>query len=343
MEWKVRIAVYAVIGALLLTLALCSARGVGNIISGKVVSMTSYDVPEVEANADDAGSLPENGSEMLIYNRNLFNQKAEASEAEPEAEVEETEPSEIIEEIASDGQRPVLTDLRILLKGTQVGSDPAYSLAMVMPLEGGNDARMLYLGEGSDILGEARIIKIVRNRIYMHRTTQGDRLEYLDTRTTEEDLDEAKKSLEKAAAAEKVAAERATAAAEKAKKSVSGTAEIVKRTAPDTYEVSRDAIEAIRKNPNSLKNNAQYGAMPKVQPVYKNGNIGGFRLLGVDNGSIYAQLGLKSGDTIVDVNGQTIDGPQKAMALLEALKPGQTVGLKINRAGQEKTLKFSFK
>ena len=83
--------------------------------------------------------------------------------------------------------------------------------------------------------------------------------------------------------------------------------------------------------------------MPKVQPVYKNGNIGGFRLLGADNESIYAQLGLKSGDTIVDVNGQTIDGPQKAMALLEALKPGQTVGLKINRAGQEKTLKFSFK
>ena len=102
-------------------------------------------------------------------------------------------------------------------------------------------------------------------------------------------------------------------------------------------------MEAIRKNPNSLKNNPQYGAMPKVQPVYKNGNIGGFRLLGVESGSIYSQLGLKSGDTIIDVNGQAIEGPQQAMALLDALKPGQDIGLKINRSGQEKTLTFQLK
>ena len=111
----------------------------------------------------------------------------------------------------------------------------------------------------------------------------------------------------------------------------------------DTYEVSREAVEAIRKNPNALKNNSEYGAMPKVQPVYKNGNIGGFRLLGVESGSIYSQLGLKSGDTIIDVNGQAIEGPQQAMALLDALKPGQDVKLKINRAGSEKILTFQVK
>ncbi len=347
MESRIRLAVTLTIGALLLCIALIAAKTVGNIIARKIAELTPYEIGHAEAEKPAAEGTADDGSDVLIYNRNLFNQKSAQGEAEEEKK-EEAEPEEpaIIEEIASDGTRPTLTDLRMLLNGTQVASDPAYSIAMLMPLDGGNDARMMYLSEGSDVMGEARIVKIVRNRVYMTRTTQGDRLEYIDTRTTEEDLAEAKKALEKQAEKEKAAEqqrEKEKAAAEKANKAGDAGGEIVRKLGNDTYEVSREVVEAIRKNPNSLKNSSKYGAMPKVQPVYKGGNIGGFRLLGIESDSVYARLGLKSGDTIIDVNGQTIDGAQKAMALVDALKPGQTAAMKINRAGQEKTLTFQFK
>ena len=342
MNSRIRLAIALGVVAMLLLTAVCGARGVGNIIAQKVVAMTPYDVPPVKSQDDEAQKSPDDAYDVLVYNRNLFNQKSVQDEAEPEPEPISDDDA-LVEEIAVDGSRPVLTDLRVSLKGTQVASDPAYSLALIMPLDDGADARMQYLGEGGMIWGEGRIVRIVRNRIYMVRTTQGDRLEYLDTRTTEEELAEAKKAFEKAAESQKVAEKAAEKAAEKGKEKTGGGTELVKKIGTDSYEVSREVVDAIRKNPNSLKNNAQFGKMPKVQPVYKGGNIGGFRLLGVDSNSVYAQLGLKSGDTIIDVNGQTIDGPQTAMALLDALKPDQNVGLKINRAGQEKTLTFSFK
>lgn len=346
MDTRIRLAVYVSIGVLLLGTAVAGARGVGNIVSQKIVEITPYDVKVQDAVAAPDGARQDDGAEMLVYNRNLFNQKGGAGEPEVEEEpVDEEEP--LIEEIASDGTRPVLTDLRVLLKGTQVASDPAYSLAMMMPLDNGNDARMMYLSEGSEVLEEARIVKIVRNRVYMTRMTAGDRLEYLDIRTTEEDLADAKKSMERVAEKEKAAQTAKERAAEKAERdrnnAAAASAELVRKLGNDTYEVSREVVEAIRKNPNALKNSAKYGKMPQVQPVYRGGNIGGFRLLGIENDSVYAKLGLKSGDTIIDVNGQTIDGPQKAMALFDALKPDQNVGIRINRAGQEKTLTFNFK
>ena len=348
MESRVRLAVTITIVALIIGVALMAAKSVGNVIARKIVDVTPFELSSVGNEIEAESPVAEDdGSDVLIYNRNLFNQHNEEGETE-EVKAEETTPEEpeVLEEIAGDGTRPVLTDLRMLLHGTQVASDPTYSLAMLMPLDGGNDARMMYLSEGSDVMGEARIIKIVRNRVYMVRTTQGDRIEYIDTRTTEEDLAEAKKAFEKYAEKEKAAEQRAKdaqAAADKAKVADAGSGEIVRKIGADTYEVSREVVEAIRKNPNSLKNSSKYGAMPKVQPVYKGGNIGGFRLLGIESDSVYAQLGLKSGDTIIDVNGQTIDGPQKAMALVDALKPDQNVSMKINRAGQEKTLTFQFK
>lgn len=355
MDSKIRLAVRIGIAALLVLTAVVAARSVGNIISEKIVAVTPYEISEtkpVEGQSFDINPGDDNSAELLMYNRNLFNQKAvgDDSEAEAEAEVPEVEVEDaVIEEIVGDGKRPVLTDLRVLLMGTQVASDPAYSVAMLMPLEGGADARMQYLQEGGTLLEEAKIIKIVRNRVYMERTTQNNRLEYIDTRTTEEDLAEAKKNLEKVAEKEKAAAAAAEKEKEKAAavaandKTAAAATELVKKIDTDTYEVSSEALLNIKKNPNSLKNNPEYGKMPTAQPVYKNGGIGGFRLLGVESGSIYSQIGLKSGDTIIDVNGQAIEGPQQAMALLDAIKPGQSVGLKINRSGQEKTLTFQLK
>ena len=354
MDSRVRLIVRIAIAAMVVLIAFLSARGIGNLIGQKVTSITPYKLNVTNAEnikVESKLAIPLEDVEGLVYNRNLFNQKAIASsEPEPVEETPVIDEPEVIEEIVGDGIRPVLTDMRVLLVGTQVASIPAYSIAMFMPLDGGAEARMVYLNEGDTLLKEARILKIVRNRVFMERTTQNNRLEYIDTRTTEQDLNDAKVAIEKQVEKEKQAEkvrEKAAAEAEKktadADAATAAPAEVVRKVGTDTYEVSRDVVEKIRKNPNSLKNNADYGPLPKVQPVHSGGKIGGFRLLGIESNSVYAQLGLKSGDTIIDVNGQQVDGPQKAMALFDALKPGQDIGIKINRGGQEKTLTFQLK
>lgn len=350
MDSRVRLIVRIVMAAVGVLIAVLAASGIGNIIGKKVAVITPYQVNVIdESEIKIEADAVQEDNESLLFNRNLFNQKGTSEEPDEPDEVPEiVEEVEVLEEIAGDGVRPVLTDMRVLLVGTQVANIPAYSIAMFMPLEGGADARMVYLNEGDMLLKEARILKIVRNRVYLERTTQNNRLEYIDTRTTEQDLNDAKVALEKQAEKDKQAEKlREKAAADAEKKTADAAApastEVVKKVGTDTYEVSRDVVEQIRKNPNSLKNNSAYGPLPKVQPVYKGGNIGGFRLLGIENGSVYAQLGLKSGDTIIDVNGQQVDGPQKAMALFDALNPGQDIGIKINRSGQEKTLTFKLK
>ncbi len=343
MDSKVRLAVHIAMAVAVIVTAVLAARGVGNIVAEKLVKVTPYGIGEMPASTGEQQANDDN-SDLLMYNRNLFNQKAGQSDDEEPSTPTETveEIPEEVQEIAVDGKHPVLTDLRVLLKGTQVASDPAYSVALFMPLEG-TDARMQYLLEGDQLLNEAKILRIVRNRVYMLRTTQGDRLEYIDTRTTEEDLAEAKKVIEKIKVAESKPAPEAKPA-EPAKAAAPGeiSADQIKKVGADTYEIPHDTLAQIRKNPNVLKN-PKYGAIPQIQPVYKGGGINGFRLLNVQGDSLYAQLGIKSGDTLLDVNGKQLDNLQNAMALFDTLSPGEDIKIKINRAGAEKTLTFHLK
>ncbi|MDX9724535.1 MAG: PDZ domain-containing protein, partial [Myxococcota bacterium] len=97
--------------------------------------------------------------------------------------------------------------------------------------------------------------------------------------------------------------------------------------------------EAVRSNPKILQD-PKYGAPPQIQPVYGGGTVKGFRVLNVQSGSIYSSLGIQTGDTIVDVNGQIVDNPQKALSFFDQLGPGADVAVKINRKGRLKTLTY---
>ncbi len=122
---------------------------------------------------------------------------------------------------------------------------------------------------------------------------------------------------------------------------------IIKKVDSETYEVSREFVEQIFNNPGLLDNNPAYGPMPKATPVYASGKISGIRLLGVEENSIYAQLGLQSGDVITGVNGQQVDDNQNIMlmvkALIDALDSGQDIVVRISRLGMEKSQTYKVK
>ncbi|MFA5623889.1 MAG: type II secretion system protein GspC [Bradymonadales bacterium] len=329
MNSRIRIAVALVAFVLLVGASYFIAKGVSAFISQKLVALTPYEVSALPATAPTDFDAYEDKT-LLLYNRNLFNQKG-GMEDEPPQEPEPVVEHEEAPVEALGGDRPILTSLKIKLLGTQVASDARYSLAMIGLLDE-PIAQPLVLGVGGEVLNEAVVVGIVRNKVYFRRHSHGNRIEYIDIDTTAEDVAAAA-----ASAPPPTPAKVAKPEGEPAKAIVD--ASVIKRVGPDTYAIPRATAEEVRRNPKVLQD-PKFGAIPKLQPVYKKGAISGYRLLDVAPDSIYSQLGIRSGDTLLDINGQQLDNPQKAMSFFDQLQPGQDVGIKINRNGQERTLTY---
>lgn len=69
----------------------------------------------------------------------------------------------------------------------------------------------------------------------------------------------------------------------------------------------------------------------------------GFKLTKIESGSIYAQLGLKNGDIIQKVNGDTPKSLDAFGTFLSKTKPGDKIDLLVERQGKEETLHYTIK
>jgi general secretion pathway protein C len=81
-------------------------------------------------------------------------------------------------------------------------------------------------------------------------------------------------------------------------------------------------------------------AVPYITPG-SGGEVSGFKLVAIKEGSIYEKLGLVRGDIIKGVNGEPVDSPQKAMELYQALKSSDEIKLDISRDGSSTTLNYN--
>jgi type II secretion system protein C len=75
-----------------------------------------------------------------------------------------------------------------------------------------------------------------------------------------------------------------------------------------------------------------------LNPVAVYGRPIGIRISPIEPGGIFAELGLKTGDIITAVNGETIKKPEEAIALLERIREGGEFD--INIEGSRHTRKF---
>ncbi len=92
-----------------------------------------------------------------------------------------------------------------------------------------------------------------------------------------------------------------------------------------------------------LKNLPELLQQARAVPVFIPGSneIDGFKLLDIQAGSIYEDLGLKMGDTIKEVNGQKVTSPAKAMELYNQLRNEGHFEFIISRDGQDQTMNYS--
>ncbi|WP_457639349.1 PDZ domain-containing protein [Persephonella sp.] len=77
-----------------------------------------------------------------------------------------------------------------------------------------------------------------------------------------------------------------------------------------------------------------------IQPVVRNGETVGFIFRYVKPNSLLYNLGLRSGDMIVSVNGRSIKTVEEAFKIYNILRNESTVEVVIKRKGREKTLIF---
>ncbi|MCB9073500.1 MAG: PDZ domain-containing protein [Bdellovibrionaceae bacterium] len=200
---------------------------------------------------------------------------------------------------------PKLSDLPLDLLGTLVLADPSKSIATIS-IKGQNNVDPYSVGE--TVSGMADIKEIQRERV-IFRNLRNQALEYIEVPQDQ---------------VLALTTERGA------------TVTLPKQSAEKTeFTFQRKDIDAQLENlPNLLQ---QARVVPETGP---DGLVRGYKLVEIQPGSIYEKLGLRLGDVITGVNGESINSPQKALELYQALKSSNDIKLAIDRGGRNVDLSY---
>ena len=106
------------------------------------------------------------------------------------------------------------------------------------------------------------------------------------------------------------------------------------RTGSQNVTVKRSQIDTAIKDVNTLMKQI------RIRPNFKNGKPDGLRLTGIRPNSIFYNMGLKSGDIIMGVDGNNIQSVDDALKFYQSLQSSSRVQLQIKRRGQLKTIDY---
>jgi type II secretion system protein C len=109
----------------------------------------------------------------------------------------------------------------------------------------------------------------------------------------------------------------------------------VKKISEFEFNIDRQMLDE------QLTDLTQLGMQARVIPNYRGGKYEGFKLVGVKPGSLYRAIGIRSGDVIKAINGESINSPNKAMELFHQLKTSAEVSLEIERRRKTETFKYT--
>jgi general secretion pathway protein C len=112
----------------------------------------------------------------------------------------------------------------------------------------------------------------------------------------------------------------------------------VREINPNRYVLDRSTVN------NNLNNLAalftQVRAIPNLGP---DGQSHGFKLSEIQPDSIFQQIGLRDGDVLTGVGGQSVGDPAQAMQLLASLRNQNSVSLTVMRGGQAVQLQYNIR
>jgi general secretion pathway protein C len=104
-----------------------------------------------------------------------------------------------------------------------------------------------------------------------------------------------------------------------------------------TVSLERSQIEDAMGNVNELMQQV------KIMPHFSDGQPDGFSLTGIRPNSIFRKMGLRNGDIITGVNGETIQTMEDALGFYKQLSSSENVSVQMKRRGRENTLNYQIK
>ncbi len=207
---------------------------------------------------------------------------------------------------------PIPSQLPLNLIGTLVHSNPAKSIAAI---EVKSKSLTGSYVPGADIEGLAKVELVERNKVFIRNNNTGA-VEYIEMNKL----------------GNKVSFDASKLAPTKP-----GT-EVV-TTGTNQFQIKRTDLLKYTNDLSSVLMQAR--AVPNRDP--NTGEINGFRILDMQPGSIYEQLGLQRMDVIKGVNGEPLDSVQKAMEFYNTFKNGNQVKLRVDRGGKDDTFTYDIK
>jgi len=202
------------------------------------------------------------------------------------------------------------TKLPLRLLGTAASPDGARSWAAVEDLE----TRKHQVVQVQDSLKSAKVIRIERRRIVLENGARREELALED-------------ELQPSGAVR--------ASFTPPAQDVSAR---VQKLAENRFAVSRDEVQKAARDPAALFQQA------RILPKYENGQMVGVQLNAIKPGSVFEQVGLRSGDTITSFNGVTIDNPEASASLLQELSSARRFDVGVKRAdGREDQVTYEFR
>ena len=201
------------------------------------------------------------------------------------------------------------TKLPLRLLGTAAAADRALSWAAIEDLE---TKQHLVVRLEQEIKGGARVLKIERRRIVLQN---GGRREEL------------------ALEGETGAPAPPPATAQRTRPQARGNLE---RLAQNRFAVDKSEVQNLATNPSALFSQA------RILPKYEGGQMIGVQVSAIKPGSLFEQAGLQNGETITEINGQPVSGPEGAPQLFQKLTQGGDIRLGVQgENGTRRDIDFS--
>ena len=198
---------------------------------------------------------------------------------------------------------PVLSSLPFKLKGTIIHANPRRSVATIKV---GSGNKALSYQQGNIIEEQAEIREIKRAKVVFFNQNN-NRLEYI---VIPEDLKLLSISYVK----------------EKPKVLENG---LIKRTGAGKFQVKRSDInDSLRKLPEILR-------QARVIPQPLGDGLMNWKFSSIDKGSIFEELGFEKGDIIKEVDGESIQSPDKALELFDRLKKRNGFKILVEKNGKD--------
>lgn len=91
----------------------------------------------------------------------------------------------------------------------------------------------------------------------------------------------------------------------------------------------------------NLENLPRLLSQARAVPYFRDGESIGMRLFAIRRDSLYQKLGLKNGDILLSVNGNSLSDPTQALKLFEQLKTERSISVDVERGGVEKKINYS--